>query len=53
MPIGGVIELAEAEALSVYDTAYLWLARELGCELVTLDRRLAVAARQKLRRGVR
>lgn len=40
-----VVELAEAEALSVYDAAYLWLHRELGCELVTLDRRLAAAAR--------
>lgn len=32
--------LADASALTAYDAAYLWLARRLGGELVTLDRRL-------------
>ncbi|HWD58532.1 MAG TPA: type II toxin-antitoxin system VapC family toxin [Stellaceae bacterium] len=39
-----VIELAEQFRLSAYDASYLWLARELGAELVTLDRQLARAA---------
>ena len=30
--------------LSSYDASYLWLARRLGAELVTLDARLAAAA---------
>lgn len=37
--------LAEETGLSVYDASYLWLARTLRAELVTLDRRLAAAAR--------
>jgi len=37
-------ELAEREGLTVYDAAYLWLARSLGAELVTLDTRLEAAA---------
>jgi len=32
--------LAEKTGLSVYDASYLWLARVLRAELVTLDRRL-------------
>ena len=32
--------------LSVYDAQYLWLAEYLGIELVTLDERLARAARK-------
>jgi predicted nucleic acid-binding protein len=43
-PVEALVELAEREKLSTYDAAYLWLARELGCELVTLDRALAAAA---------
>ncbi len=39
----GVLELASATGLTAYDASYLWLARELGAELVTLDRRLANA----------
>lgn len=39
-----VVELAEAIGLSAYDASYLWLARSLGAELVTLDRKLAAAA---------
>jgi predicted nucleic acid-binding protein len=42
-----VLALAEHTALTAYDASYLWLARELGCELVTLDRQLARAAEMK------
>jgi predicted nucleic acid-binding protein len=38
------LDLAEATGLTAYDASYLWLARELGAELVTLDRKLAAAA---------
>jgi len=37
------LELATATGLTAYDASYLWLARQLGAELVTLDRRLARA----------
>ena len=40
-----VLLLAERTRLTVYDAAYLWLARRLGADLVTLDRQLAAAAR--------
>ena len=39
-----VLELAERFNLSACDARYLWLARELDGELVTLDARLARAA---------
>jgi predicted nucleic acid-binding protein len=35
--------LAEQTSLTVYDASYLWLARVLGADLVTLDRKLAQA----------
>jgi predicted nucleic acid-binding protein len=38
------VELAQQAALSVYDASYLWLARHLRAELVTLDARLARAS---------
>ena len=38
------LELAQESGLTVYDASYLWLARVLGAELITLDRQLAVAA---------
>jgi len=38
------LNLAEAAKLTVYDGCYLWLARQLDAELVTLDRALAKAA---------
>ncbi len=40
---GGVLELANATGLTAYDACYLWLARQLDAELVTLDRQLANA----------
>ncbi|MFO1023570.1 MAG: type II toxin-antitoxin system VapC family toxin [Acetobacteraceae bacterium] len=39
----GVLKLAVATGLTAYDASYLWLARRLGAELVTLDRQLAKA----------
>jgi predicted nucleic acid-binding protein len=40
-------ELSERTGLTVYDAAYLWLARAIGAELVTLDERLETAARDR------
>ena len=40
----GAIDLAVDTGLTAYDASYLWLSRQLGAELVTLDRRLAAAA---------
>ncbi|HTS93868.1 MAG TPA: type II toxin-antitoxin system VapC family toxin [Stellaceae bacterium] len=37
------LDLAEATGLTAYDASYLWLARALGAELVTLDRKLTAA----------
>jgi predicted nucleic acid-binding protein len=39
-----VVRLVDSSRLSAYDASYLWLARHLGCELVTLDQRLQAAA---------
>ena len=39
-----VLRLAEQTRLSVYDASYLWLARRLDAELVTLDKPLGRAA---------
>ncbi|MGH8324835.1 MAG: type II toxin-antitoxin system VapC family toxin, partial [Steroidobacteraceae bacterium] len=38
------IILAERTGLSAYDASYLWLAREMCVELVTLDNKLRNAA---------
>jgi len=38
------IDVALGDRLSVYDAAYLALARQLGADLLTLDRELAAAA---------
>jgi len=40
-----VIDLAVETRLTPYDASYLWLARTLGAELLTLDTPLAAAAR--------
>jgi predicted nucleic acid-binding protein len=44
------VVLAEQTKLSLYDASYLWLARALGAELVTLDEKLA-RADENLRRS--
>ena len=41
-----VIVLAESAGLRFYDACYLWLARASRCELLTLDKKLAAAARK-------
>lgn len=41
-----VFALALRRHLTAYDAAYLWLSNQLGCGLLTLDRRLADAARR-------
>jgi predicted nucleic acid-binding protein len=38
------LELAATTGLTAYDASYLWLSRQLGAELVTLDQPLARAA---------
>ena len=38
-----VIELAEKKRLTYYDACYLWLALEIGADLVTLDSRMREA----------
>lgn len=45
IPTEEIVKLARRRRLSVYDAAYLWLARSLEAELVTLDARLARAIR--------
>jgi len=40
----GVLALAARHDLTYYDASYLWLARELGLEFVTLDAQVAVLA---------
>ncbi len=39
----GVLELSERTGLTAYDASYLWLARRLDADLVTLDRKLEAA----------
>jgi predicted nucleic acid-binding protein len=41
--LGAAIALAERTKLTLYDASYLWLARALGAELVTLDDKLGRA----------
>jgi predicted nucleic acid-binding protein len=48
--VAETIALAERTKLSCYDASYLWLARTLDAELVTLDEKLA-RAEKALRRG--
>ena len=40
-----VFDLAVRHKLTGYDASYLWLARELNAELVTLDKELIAAAK--------
>ena len=48
VPIPEVVAVARRSKLTAYDASYLWLARELRTELVTLDAKLArVAARSR------
>jgi predicted nucleic acid-binding protein len=42
----GIIDLAQAQGLTVYDAAYLELARRSGLPLATLDQDLARAGRK-------
>jgi predicted nucleic acid-binding protein len=39
-----IIDLAAQTGLTTYDASYLWLARNTGGELVTLDKRLLKAS---------
>lgn len=41
-----VVDLANCHSLTAYDASYLWLARNLGIELVTLDEKLEKAAKK-------
>lgn len=45
--LSAVIELAQDTRVTVYDACYLWLARTLKCQLLTLDKRLAAAHRRR------
>lgn len=40
-----VVLLAERTKLTAYDAAYVWLARALGADLISLDEKLLRAAR--------
>jgi predicted nucleic acid-binding protein len=44
---GRVIEIALTSGLTAYDASYLWLARQLGADLVTLDEALGRIAAAK------
>ena len=44
-----VVGLALLERLTTYDASYLWLARHVGADLVTLDKRLAAVAERSRR----
>lgn len=41
---GPVLDLAVETGLTAYDASYLWLARHLDADLITLDAELAAAA---------
>lgn len=47
VPTEDVVVVAESEKLTVYDAAYLWLARTLEAELVTLDSGLRKASSRR------
>jgi predicted nucleic acid-binding protein len=46
VPISDAVDVAAALDLTVYDASYIWLARYLDAELVTLDRRVDRAWRE-------
>jgi predicted nucleic acid-binding protein len=46
MDLPAVANMSRASGLSGYDASYLLLARNLNVDLVTLDRRLATAAKR-------
>jgi predicted nucleic acid-binding protein len=48
VPFSEVVAVAESEGLTAYDASYLWLARALDLELVTLDSALSEAAGRQL-----
>jgi len=41
---GAIVNLADETGLTTYDASYLWLARHLQGEVVTLDRKMQRAA---------
>src|SRR5262245_10712068 len=45
VPAAEVVTMARASRLTAYDASYLWLARSLDVELVTLDQKLARRAK--------
>ena len=49
VPSREAVALAELTGLTVYDSSYLWLARELGAQLVTLDVELRRVAGERPR----
>jgi predicted nucleic acid-binding protein len=49
VPAGEIVRLARETELTVYDAAYLWLAEDLGAELVTLDEGLGRASNARSR----
>ena len=46
--VAAVLDLATETRLTAYDASYLWLARYLHADLVTLDAALATAAKKFL-----
>jgi predicted nucleic acid-binding protein len=45
---GEALVLAEGSGLTAYDASYLWLARRMSAEVVTLDRQLEAAGARDL-----
>jgi predicted nucleic acid-binding protein len=43
---GEVVRLGLSTGLTAYDATYLWLARQLGMPLITLDKKLGAHARK-------
>ncbi|MFH1765475.1 MAG: type II toxin-antitoxin system VapC family toxin [Gemmatimonadota bacterium] len=48
VPAEGLVDVARKSGLTAYDATYLWLARELEVELVSLDARLNAARAKAL-----